>query len=662
MEVQTSPKPPDASDLRFIAGLFLAGIRPDPRRTVAEWAEARRVVTEGAHEGPWRNHRAPYLVEPMEKATLADPCRRVTFRGSAQIGKTQVGLNVAGQVLEETPAKIGIVLPSLNSARMYNRDKLDPMLRVSPGLKEAVADVTSRDNTGSTTTVKRGARGAQAEIVTASSSKDLQSRSWRLVLLEEVSEFPLDVDNRGDPVDLALARTIAWRRFGEKVLFISTPSIKGSCRVSKFYDEGSQGLFHVPCPHCDAYQPLIFANLRWPEGQPAETAYACEECGALIEEADKRKMLKAGRWVHAHPDRLNRHASYHLNALYSPFTPWSEIAREADACVANPIRAKAFSQQWLGEPWDESFDLPRAEVLLLRRDKWQPGRVPPAVLFLMGATDVQGDRLVWAVWGFDRHFGQWLIDTGSLEGDPTLPTVWHEHDEILKRRWKDAWGKEIAPDVWGIDSGYLSSNVYAYVRRHASTTQPEVRALDGRPKWRLPPIGSPKSVDFTWNGQKGNRVTLWPVGTWDMKSELAGALRLTEAGPGPEGWPRGAIRFNEQADRAWLDEMLAEYCAVHPKTGERFWKKISARNEAFDLATYTRALARHATLQFTDADWVGLASMRHGPPADAQPEMAEFMPPSAKVEDPKPAPAPTPPPIAAPIRGRGIVGVGRRVF
>ncbi len=666
MEVP-SKLPPDARDSAFLLELFAQGIRPDPRRTVAEWADAVRIVTEGAYEGPWRTSRTPYLREPMEKATLSHPARRVTFRGSAQIGKTQLGLNLQGQILHETPAKALVVLPSINSARMYNRDKLEPMLANTPALAEAVADLTSRDGAGSTTTVKRGARGAQIEIVTGSSSKDLQSRTVRVLILEEISEYPADVDNRGDPVDLAMARTIAWRSVGEKVLDISTPGIKGSCRVSAFYEQGSGALFHVPCPHCGTFQPLTIANLTWPRdadgnGLHAHAAYACEACGTLIAEAHKRAMLDAGRWLHARPDLADRHPSYHLNALYSPFTPWSEMAKEADAATNNPVRAKAFAQQWLGEPWDEAFDLPKADVLMLRRDAWQPGRVPPSVLFLMGATDVQGDRLVWAVWGFDRHMGQWLIDTGTLEGDPTLPQVWQAHDELLRRRWRDAWGKESGPDVWGIDSGYLSGHVYAYARRHAARTAPEVRALDGRDGWKLPPLGTPKRVDVDWNGQRIGQVALWPVGTWDLKSELATALRLTEQGPGPDGWPPGALRFNEIVDKPWLEELLAEHCTVDPRTGARKWRKVHARNEAWDLAVYTRALARQATIRFADADWTALAAARQGPPEQAQPDLAQLWAPDLKAQAEaaalKPPPSSLPPP-AAMAQGRGITGAGR---
>jgi phage terminase large subunit GpA-like protein len=617
----------------FLLRLLADGLRPDPRRSTAEWAQAERVVAEGAYEGRWRNERTPYLIEPMERASLHCPTRRVTFQGSAQIGKTQLGLNLQGQILAETPAQCLTVLPSINSQRMYNRDKLDRMIQATPVLRRAVADLVERSGAGSTTTVKRGARGAQVEIVNASSSRDLQSRTCRVVILEEISEYEAEVGGRGDPVDQALARTIAWRKRGEKVVDISTPGIKGACRITKLYDQGSGGRFLVPCPDCGHGQELRFAQLHWTPGDPATARYACEGCGSLVEERHKGRMLAEGAWVHDRPDRLALHASYRLNALYSPFTPWTEVAKEAEKAEADPSAQKTFAQQWLGEAWDEAHDLPQAEILLLRRDAYPPGRIPPGCLFLTGATDVQGDRLVWAVYGFDRFFGQWLIETGVLPGDPTRPEVWRAHDALLQRHWTDAWGKPVKPVSWGIDSGYLSTQVYAYCRRFGIDHEPQIRALDGRDGWRLPPLGTPKPRDFDWNGQKiSNGVLLWPVGTWDMKSELAGALRLTEQGPGPEGWPRGALRYSEQIDRAWLDELLAEQCVENPRTGARSWKKVGPRNEAWDLAVYTRAQARHATLGWTDAQWESLEARVMGPPEAAQADMVALWAPDLKAQ------------------------------
>ena len=626
----TLPAPLD-DDARWLLSAFADGIRPDPIRTVSEWADAERMVTEGAQQGRWRTDRTPYLREVMDALSLSCPAQRVTFKASAQVGKSQCGLNLLGQVLGETPAPVLVVLPSLTSLQWYNRDKLEPMISASPGLARAVADITSRDGAGSTTRVKRGARGAQVELVTAASSKDLQSRTARVLVLEEISEYPRDVDGRGDPVEMALARTIQFRAMGIKVFDCSTPGTKGECRVTDLYETGSGAQYHVPCLHCGERQVLALAQLTWPRGAPDAAAYACRACGALHAERDKRAMLEGGGWEHARPELAERHPSYHISALYSPFTPWAEVAKEAEKVEADPSRGKVFAQQWLGEAWDAAFDLPKADVLLLRRDAWKPGRVPPGVLLLQGATDVQGDRLVWAVWGFDRHFGQWLIETGTIPGDPTLPATWQVHDALLARRWTDAWGRELAPEGWGVDAGYLSSHVYAYARRHASRAAPRVWALDGRAGWRLPSIGTPKQVTVDYAGARLGTVQLWPVGTWDIKSELAGALRLTEQGPGPEGWPPGALRYNEQIDRAWLQELLAERLVENPRTGARAWAKIAARNEAWDLAVYARALARHETMAFTEAAWDRLTAQRSGPPDAAQADLDALWAPRLKA-------------------------------
>lgn len=646
----TAP-PGDIGLLRLLA----QGIRPDPRRSVAEWAEqAPRIVAEGSVEGRWRNARAPYLVEVMERMSLHCPTRRVTFMASAQIGKTQCGLNLLGQVLCETPAQVLVLLPSLNSLRMYNRDKLDRMIQATPVLLNAVADVTERSGQSSTTAVKRGARGAQVELITASSSRDLQSRTARVVIMEEVSEYEADVGGRGDPVEQAEARTIQWRKRGEKIIKISTPGVKGSCRITKDWEAGSRGQYEVPCPHCGTFQKLHFRNLSWTPGSPSTARYVCEAAGCIIEESAKTGMLAAKRWVHEYPDRQDLHASFRINTLYSSFTPWSAVAEQAEKAERDPSLLKTFTQQWLGEAWDEAFDLPKAEILLLRRDAYPTGRVPPGVLFLEGATDVQGDRLEWAVWGFDQAFGQWLIDRGVIEGDPTRPEPWAAHDLLLARTWQDAWGKPMQPETWGVDAGYLSTHVYAYCRRHAGRAAPMVRALDGREGWRLPPIGTPSQRGVDWNGQRIGTVQLWPVGTWDMKSELAAALRLTEQGPGPEGWPPGALRFNEAADLPWLNQLLAERFVENPKTGKRSWQKVAPRNEAWDIAVYARALARHDTAGWTDEMWAALTARRLGPPEAAQPDLAALWAPDLRAQAEAAlraaqAPAtPQPPPAAPP--------------
>lgn len=631
-----------------------------PERSVADWADACRVLgpEEGPYPGQWRTDRVPYLRDVMEALSLSHPSRRVTLMASAQVGKTMALLNFAGQVISETPATVLWVLPSLDEAQKFNRDKLEPMLANTPAIAARVRALVSRDESGSTTR-RKVFPGGNIDITGANSSKGLQMVTKRVILLDEVSEFPMDVDGRGDPVSMAEARTIAWTG-REKIGAASTPGIKGQCRISARWEDGSQGRYQVPCPHCGHRQPLTFDNLKWPKGEPSAARYHCEGCGAGIEHRDKAAMLAAGAWVHARPEQVVAHASFALNALYSPFVSWAWVAEQREKSADDPLLDKVFTQQVLGLPYEPRYDLPSHEILWRRREPWPPRRIPPGCLFLTGAVDVQGDRLEWAVYAWDRNLSAFWIDGGILEGDPALDPVWLKLDEILARTWPDAWGRQWPVQSFGIDAGFLPQRVYAFARRHAHRSEPRVMALDGRPKWGEPPIGAPKPQDVDYAGRKIGACLLWPVGTWDLKTEVAAALRLTEMGPDATGaWPKGAMRFPQAVDLGFFEQLTAEACVdVGNRAGftSRKWHKVRSRNEQWDLAVYARALARHETNGFTEANWDALAAARTGKADELQPDLAALWAPGLAAEAASAAPRqpepPPPPPVTARVASR----------
>jgi phage terminase large subunit GpA-like protein len=612
------------------------GFTPPPERSVADWADAERVLgpEEGPYPGRWRTDRVPYLRAVMDALSLSHPARRVTLMASAQVGKTMAVLNLGGQIAAETPTTVLWVTPSLDEAGAFNREKLEPMIANSPAVAAKVRALISRDDTGSTTRLKRFA-GGSIELTGANSSKGLQMRTKRVVILDEVSEFPFDVDGRGDPVAMAEARTTAWTG-REKIAAVSTPGLKGTCRISARWEEGSRGQYHVPCPHCDHRQALTFENLHWPQGEPDRAMIHCTGCGAGIEHRHKPAMLAAGEWVHERPELLVVHASFRLNALYSPFVTWAWCAAQADKSRDDPTLDKVYTQQVKGEPYEPRFDIPSHQRLWERREAWAPRRLPPTVLFLVTAVDVQGDRLEWGTYGFDRHLGQWWIDGGILPGDPNHDQVWLALDEVAAKAWPDAWGRTWSATAMGVDSGYLPQRVYRWARRHAHSAEPRVFALDGRPKWGEPPIGTPKPVDVDYEGKKIGMCMIWPVGTWDVKTEVAAALRLTEHGPDATGaWPAGAMRFPQALDLGFFEQLTAEACVDLPSRSgfvRKEWQKIRARNEQWDIAVYARALARHETARFADVDWDRLTAERSGPPEAAQPDLAALWAPDLKAQ------------------------------
>jgi phage terminase large subunit GpA-like protein len=244
-----------------------------------------------------------------------------------------------------------------------------------------------------------------------------------------------------------------------------------------------------------------------------------------------------------------------------------------------------------------------------------------------------------------------------IAGDPSTETPWLALDAVIAGTYRDAWGKPWQVDVWGVDSGYLSQTVYRYVHRHAHTGR--VRALDGRPGWRRPAIGSPQTKDVDWEGRKVGGVQLWPVGTWDLKSELYGRLRLTIKGPNEAGeWPPGCMWFNGSCDREYFEQLTAEFLTdIERRNGhvDKAWQKIKGRrNEQHDLAVYSLALARHATEGWQEPEWLALAQQRLGAPAEAQLDLAAFWAPgvrdqvpAAVAEPAAPAPDAAPPAVVA---------------
>lgn len=650
---------------------FAQAQMPPKAVTVSDWAAEERIVppeSGSPYPGRWDNDRVPYLAEPMDVMGLDHPARSVVIVKSAQTGFSEAGMNAVGHAICVHPSPILILLPSIEEAQKYNRVKLQPAIDATPALSNRILTVVSRDEQSSTTAFKRF-RGGFAVLTGANSSKGLQMVSARLRLYEEVTEYPADVDGRGEPIAMADARAKAWKERGDKKILIATPGLKGACRISTEYERSDQRRYYVPCPHCGAYQVLAWDRLKWrSETRPHGAYVVCAASGCVIEHDDKPAMLARGAWIRTWPgddadpapgtsfpaaelDRwkarrsAGRDPGFAIWQAYSPFVGWDDTVAEWLDAAQDPSKLKVFSQQTLGQPWEVQGEAPKVEQLLERRQKWPRGRVPAGVLFLTGAVDVQGGRLEWAVYGWDRGLGQYLVDVGVIAGNPEAGEPWQQLDGLLVRTFTDAWGKPMSVEAWGVDAGYLSQQVYRFAARHVASQR--VRALDGRHGWRLPALGTPRTVSIDWQGRKAGSTQLWPVGTYDLKSEVYWSLEQTVKGPSAAGqWPRGAFYFGDFADRGFLEQLTAEFVADR-ETGGRIvkeWRRVKGRaNEQLDLAVYARALARALADPLSETEWRNLAVQRLGPPAEAQLDFTQVWAPSLAAAG---VAAAAPPPVA----------------
>ena len=429
----TADLPGVADGRRTLFGELSRLAKPEVELTVSEFADRYRVVAAESGSpfpGPWRTDRVPYLREPMDCLHPNHPSRRVTVKASAQTGKSELGVCWFAFIVDRAPAPVLTVLPTGAEAVKYNRVKLQTMIDASPRIRHRVRPENSRDEAASTTAFKRFSGGFN-QITSASSSKGLQMVSIRWLILDEVSGYLRDVDGRGSPSSQARARQKA---FGDlaKELALSTPGMAGECEISDLYDASDRRRYFIPCPHCGDFGLLKYEAMLAPS--PATSAFVCEGCGGVIEEAHKGPMVAGGRWVptwvaddaepvpavipagsiedYAIPPCTGRvvskQAGYSIWSAYSPMENWTDIWQRGQDARADPALLKVFTQQDLGEPFEPRNDTPDWEKLLGARKPWKRGVVPWPASVLTGFIDVQGNRLEWGLWAWGEGFCGWL--------------------------------------------------------------------------------------------------------------------------------------------------------------------------------------------------------------------------------------------------------------
>src|SRR5574337_1474947 len=186
----------------MLSAALASAIRPRRRLTVSEWADAHRILPgKGASEkGPWRTSRTPYLREIMDALSDSSTVLRVVLKTSTQVGKTEVGLNWMGYVMDHAPGPMRAVVPTLEMRKRWVRQRLEPMLQETPVLA-AIFD-SRRQRDGSNAEDMKDFPGGVAILSGANSPASLASMPVRYVLCDEVDRFPWEVGNEGDPIGL----------------------------------------------------------------------------------------------------------------------------------------------------------------------------------------------------------------------------------------------------------------------------------------------------------------------------------------------------------------------------------------------------------------------------------------------------------------------------
>lgn len=650
-----------AALLRALASV----IKPAPELKISEWAEGRLIIpgeTGTEREGPLSWDGFEYLIEPLDRLHSDDPCRDVTFKGSAQIAKTTVGVIATQFYSSVMPRPWGVALPSTEEVQKYNRSKWQPICDATPELKRKLRPVSSRDEQGSTNTYKRFS-GGFGQFFGAGSPKALQMISLCIVVYEETPNWDQEVGGRGDPRSQIRKRQLRWEKAGAKTFHNATPGIVRpkedesgdlvGCPVTEDYLSGDQRQLYHPCPHCGDEPGGVLIRLDYDQMQGlglGETPhFNCPGCGSEITHRYKEQMVarchpyrgmnhQRGGWLPTYPskdpenpappwfvlaadfeqwrERRSEHRapSYFAWQVVSSAIDWDYIADEHRKAENGSEAVKtAFSQQILGQAYQLNVQATPVEQLMAKRDsRLNKGVVPSGFELLTCAVDLNGDWAQWTVYGWGPGASHTIVDKGRIDGSPSEAKLWKAIAELRARTFPHEDGGRLSIESMGVDSGYGTFHVYAFCSRY-----PDVKALDGANGWGLMPLR--RGTIQKLRGEDGTivRCRIWRVGTWDLKREL-----LNDVIPAAVAFEASARMAFKPVWPGWLerdfyDELTAEALieVQDRKTGvmkAEAWVRIRRRNEEMDLYVYNAALARSKGVGVTGAepDWIELARRR----------------------------------------------------
>lgn len=601
---------------RLDCEIFAAAIRPDPDLTITQWAEQHRVLSSetSAEPGPWRTERVPHTREIMDVLSPLDPTQEVTFVAGTQVGKTEVGNNFIGFIIDVAPGPTMMVYPTSNTGKRSSRTRLAKMIEATPRLRAKISDA-SRDQSNSAS-LKQFPGGVLA-IAGANSAAELKSMPVKNLFEDEVDEYPDDVDGQGPADELAEKRTDTFPR--KKIYRTSTTTERGRSKIWRHFQRSDMRRRYVPCPHCQQEQVLKWEQFRYetqkiwelvdgegeirvvPEGTPEAKArdtgqlldvwYECEHCRVRIDEHHKTWMLEQGRWIAERPE-VRGHAGFHLPAYYSPmgWFGWRDVVQkrlEADKDPSGHL-LKIWTNTVAAEPFVNASEQVSDLAIKDRAEPYKLGTVPMGGLLLTASVDVQANRLEAKVKAWGRGEESWLVAYEVIFGDTETTQPWAQLDEFLQRKFVHESGAPLRITATAVDAGYRTQTVFSWCR---SRTHRHIFPVRGQSQAGKTILGRPTKQDVDHRGQKiPNGIDLWPIGTDTAKSKIYARLKIGAPGPGCMHFPLGLP--DEYYKGLTAERLVSRY---HRGFLQRVWEKDAAeRNEPLDLEVYAYAAAIYA--------------------------------------------------------------------
>lgn len=562
-------------------------LRPPEKLTVSEWADKHRILDSktSAEPGPWSTDRTPYLRGIMDAFT--DPrIEEIIFVKPTQVGGTESLNNMFGYVVAQDPNPALIVYPMLELAEFTSKNRLQPMMQLSPTLSDRYKVEDSK-------VLELQFDGMYAVIAGANSPASLSSRAIRYLFMDEVDKYPKSAGKEADPRALARERTKTFT-YNKKIMQTSTPTLKSGPIWQAWLGADAKFQYYIPCPHCGQYYTFKFKQIKFDKSRDADeiksTAYyECENCQGVIRDSHKPTMLRNGEW--RAPDgstRPKRKTGFWMNAIYSPWVRFGDIAAEfISSKRAGPEELMNFINSWLAEPWENTQIKMNSDKVLEKKGGYDEGIVPDRTILLTGGVDVQKDRFYYTIRAWGEGMTSYNIRHGVVE-------TWTQVEDVMNISYCSRDGTEYFVNLCAVDSGYNADETYDFCANNA--------------EWAVSIKGSNTPLPTKYRHTKIDReergvygISLYHVDGNYYKDFIAGRLARNSDEVG--GW-----FVYENTDEDYAEQVTAEEKVIE-KNGRKnveVWrpKTAHADNHYLDCEVYA-AFA---------ADCLGIRYMRYEEP------------------------------------------------
>ena len=607
---------------RVVMRAVAAAMAPPPPPDVELWARTHLTFADNESPFPGRYNpdRFPMLRRIHECLGPEHPAREVSVIGSAQLGKTEAIIKPAlGAWFDLAPQNTLVVHPTNTAAAEWVRTKWMPFRRSNPRMRAVFGAAAGQlDSMSYQETLDRT---CSLRTVSAGSPSELSGTTRPRVIMDDLSKF--ETSEMGDPEVLAMSRANAFDE--AKILRVSTPMIAGACRITRAYLRGTAERWCMPCPHCEARQPLAWENFRVIPEAPAQSHFICTACGCEIEFKHRDAMVAAGEWVASNPK--GDHPSFHLWWAVMPFRDWASVAIAWLQAQGDPASEHTFHNDVLGIAYEQASDAPDWSELRNRAENAegavQRATIPARRPILGCGVDCQGDRIEWQLRAFGRDNRAHTVDYGIIghhigtdEGRAAL-------DALLKRQWRNQSGRDHTIDRLAIDGGAYTDDVWSWAKRWP---QNRVSISKGASSDKGPIYQLQKFERRRDGKAKRRQGRAFMVNVSAIKAVLYADMKKVDPGE------RGFQSFGAGLGDDFYRQLCAERRVLKRNrfgVTESRWKvtEKDGRNEALDTAVLADFAARLAgSRSMTDAEWDAVEAVRDAPAEAPQADLFETTP------------------------------------